>query len=84
MTSDELQADVHAILAAEKEPKIDWAMVEAMCLRAIERLNTEGQPEYPYDLVYHFLDDVDIRRKDPSYAAVQREPITTWLTAPNN
>ena len=82
MNFDELRVDVHAILAAEEQPQIDWAMVEAMCLRAIERLNTEGQPEYPYDVVYQFLDDVDIRQKDASYAAVQRERITAWLTAP--
>lgn len=84
MTSDELRADLHAIVAAEKQPHVDWATVEAMCLRTIDRLNTEEQPEYPYEVVYHFLDDADIRRKDASYAAVQRERIMRWLNAPNS
>lgn len=84
MTLDELRADLHAILLAEEQPHIDWAMVEAMCLRTIDRLNTEGQPEHPYDIVYHFLDDADVRKKDAGYATVQRERIMTWLTAPNS
>ncbi len=84
MTLDELRADLHAILAAEEQPYIDWAMVQAMCLRTIDRLNTEEQPEFPHEVVYHFLDDADIRQRDASYAIVQRERIMAWLTAPNN
>lgn len=84
MTLDELRAELHAILVAEEQSQIDWAKVEAMCLRVIRRLATEEQPDYPYSVVYHFLDDVDIRQKDSSYAAVQRERVRTWLTTPNS
>jgi hypothetical protein len=84
MTLDELRANLHAILAAEEQPHIEWAMVEAMCLRTIDQLNTEGQPQFPHEVVYHFLDDADIRQRDASYAKVQRERIAKWLTAPNS
>jgi hypothetical protein len=84
MTLDELRADLHAVLAAESQSNIDWAIVKAICLRTIGRLNTERQPQYPHDVVYHFLDDVDIRQKDASYAKVQRERLMSWLTAPNS
>ena len=84
MTLDELRGDLHAILAAEEQPNIDWPMVEVMCLRAIDRLNSEGQPEFPYEIVYHFLDDADIRQRDASYAEVQRERLMTWLRAANS
>jgi hypothetical protein len=84
MTLDELRADLHAILDAEQQPHIDWAIVESMCLRTIDRLNTEGQPEYPHEVVYHFLDDVDILQKDASFATAQRARIMTWLAAPHS
>lgn len=81
MTLDELQADLRAILAAEVQPLVDWVTVEALCLSTIERLNTEGQPDFPHDVVYHFLDDADIRQRDASYAKLQRERLVTWLAA---
>ncbi|MFZ4687797.1 MAG: hypothetical protein ACOYLS_01035 [Polymorphobacter sp.] len=84
MTLNELQANLRAILAAEEQPHIDWAMVEAMCLETIDRLNTEEPPAYPHDVVYHFLDDADIRQNDVRYATVQRKRIMTWLAAPNS
>jgi hypothetical protein len=81
MTFAELQAELCAILAAEELSRIDWEAVQKRCLQVIERLNVEAEPDYPHDLVYHFLDDVDIRQKDPLYAARQREQLGNWLAA---
>jgi hypothetical protein len=42
----------------------------------------EPAPDYPYDTVYHFLDDPDVRQKDEGYARVQRERLKAWLELP--
>jgi len=81
MTFAELQAELCAILAAEELSRIDWEAVQKRCLQVIERLKVEASPDYPHDLVYHFLDDVDVRQKDSLYAARQREQLGNWLTA---
>ena len=79
MTLDELRADLRAILAEEEQWPVDWPKVEFLCLRAIEQLITEPRPVYPHDAVYHFLDDPDIREKDPAYAENQRDKLRAWL-----
>lgn len=71
-----------AILALEEQPSVDWQEVEARCLIVVERLNTEAEPSYPYDVVYHFVEDADARQKSPRYARGQRERLREWLTAP--
>lgn len=81
MTGTELRASLTVILAAEEQPEVDWQEVESLCLQTLERLNTEPAPDYPYDTVYHFLDDPDVRQKDEGYARVQRERLRSWLDA---
>jgi hypothetical protein len=82
MTLDELRAELRLILTTEEQPQVDWPAVEARCLRMVERLATEPAPDYPYDTVFHFLDDPDVRQKDAQYADVQRKQLRDWLDAP--
>jgi hypothetical protein len=79
MTIDELRDDLRAILAAEEQSPPDWMQVETLCLRTIKRLATETEPSYPRDVVYHFLDDPDVRQKSATYGAGQRERLRHWL-----
>jgi len=79
MTLDELKSSLAAILAAEEQAHIDWTAVDSLCDQILRRLNCESAPDYPHDVVYHFLDDPDVRRKDASYAKVQRERLREWL-----
>jgi hypothetical protein len=81
MTGTELKASLRTILLAEEQSDTDWLAVEKQCLATLERLNTETAPAYPYDVVYHFLDDADVRQKDEAYARVQRDRLRTWLEA---
>jgi hypothetical protein len=82
MTGTELRANLRAILIAEEQRKVDWQTLENLCLETLGRLNTEAAPDYPYDTVYHFLDDPDVRQKDEQYARVQRERLKAWLELP--
>jgi len=84
MTLDELRIALRTVLVAEDTQEVDWALVEAFCLETIGRLNREGEPEYPHDVVYRFLDDADIRRQDADYAKIQRERLMAWLDTPNS
>ena len=79
MTREELRTELAAILALEEQSPTDWREVEARCLRTIERLNTEAKPSYQHEVVYHFLDDPDVRQKDDEYAVGQRERLRQWL-----
>ena len=79
MTLDELKSSLASILAAEEHAQIDWTTVDSLCDEVLRRLNCEPAPDYPLDVVYHFLDDPDVRRKDASYAQVQRERLKEWL-----
>ena len=79
MTIEELREGLTHVLAEEERPGTDWTAVEALCLALIARLNSGEEPEYPHDIVYHFLDDPDIRRKDAVYASRQRQRLREWL-----
>jgi len=79
MTLDELKSSLASILAAEEQAQINWTTVNSLCDEVVRRLNCEPAPDYPFDVVYHFLDDPDVRRKDASYAQVQRERLKEWL-----
>ena len=79
MALEELTAELEAILALEEQSPVEWDTVERLCLRTIKRLNTEAEPQYPHAVVYHFLDDADVRRKDPAYARMQRDRLREWL-----
>jgi hypothetical protein len=71
MEEAELRALVAEILAEEELPDPDWDRVEALCAALDERLMSEPDLRCP-DLINHFVDDPDIRRRDPDYAAWQR------------
>lgn len=80
MTLEELRTELERILSFEEQPNVDWEAVMARCLRTLERLNTEPEPPHPLDLVYHFLDDPDVRQKDRAYGEMQRQTLTRWLS----
>ena len=79
MTFEELTSQLKAILAEEGREEVRWPVVEAMCDDVVQRLNTEVEPSYPHDIVYHFLEDADARRKSPKYAESQRIRLVKWL-----
>ena len=79
MTIDELRSELRAILASEEQTPPDWQEVETRSHRVIERLATEDEPSYPHDIVYHYLDDPDVRRKSPRYGEGQRQRLREWL-----
>ena len=79
MTLDELKSDLRKILEEEEAEQIDWRSVEVQCEEVLRRLNTEPEPAYPYEIVYHFLDDTDVRQKSPEYAVVQKDRVRRWL-----
>jgi len=79
MTLEELKAELGAILLAEEATPVDWHRVEQMCLELIGKLASETEPNYPYEVVYHYLDDSDVRRKDAAYGKGQRIQLRRWL-----
>ncbi len=79
MTLEELKAELGAILLIEEATPVDWARVEQMCLELIGKLRSEIEPNYPYEVVYHYLDDADVRRKDAAYGRAQRIRLRRWL-----
>lgn len=79
MTLEELRAEVASILQLEQQRPTNWTEVEQRCLDVIRRLNIESEPPYPNDIVYHFLDDPDIRQTSPEYAAKQQQRLRRWL-----
>jgi hypothetical protein len=79
VTIEELKTDLRLILNEEQKEQIDWQTVDAHCDEVLRRLNTEPEPDYPYDIVYHFLDDADVRRKSHKYADAQRQRLREWL-----
>jgi hypothetical protein len=82
MTVEELRSALQTILDEEHRPNIDWPLVEDLCLGTIKRLVSEDPPpDYPYDVVFHFLDDPDVRQKNGRYAEVQRQRVNAWLLA---
>jgi hypothetical protein len=79
MTLDELKFNLKLILAEEDSVDVDWSKVESLCLDVLRRLNTQPEPEYPHDIVSHFLDDPDVRQKSSEYALMQRQRLRNWL-----
>jgi hypothetical protein len=79
VTDTQLRASLAAILEAEEQPLIDWQQVDALCDDVLRRITLEPVPDYPFDIVMHFLDDADVRRKDQGYATVQRDRLRAWL-----
>ena len=78
MTQEQLRDRVRALLDLESSPVVDWEAVEARCAELsvdIERMPTEEVP----DLLWHFVHDADIRRKDPGYGDWQRSELWVYV-----
>jgi hypothetical protein len=69
------------LLNLEEQPEIDWLVVAQLCDQTIRGLLVEPAPDYPHDVVFHFLDDADVRQKDGNYASVQRDRLRDWLNS---
>lgn len=81
MTLEELVGEVRDILNMEERANPDWASICERSLLTLGRLNSETEPEYPREVIYHYLDDVDVRQKSDGYANSQRERVHAWLEA---
>lgn len=79
VTLEELRAELGDILFFEEQSSVDWQAIETRCLQLVARLQNEPGPSYPHDVVYHFLDDPDIRQKDRAYGERQRDRLRRWL-----
>jgi hypothetical protein len=71
MTETEVRTALEQILSREAAPEVDWAKVEELCLALNRGLVENPQHDWP-PIVWSFVDDAPIRRKDPAYAAYQR------------
>ena len=78
MVSDELRAELRRIIALETTAEVDWPVVEERCLALVRDFVPLAWDE---EIVSHFLDDPDIRRKDWRYAEQQREQLIRYLNA---
>jgi hypothetical protein len=78
MHLDQLKAELATILSMEDAAHPEWARIEGRCLELNKRLMAEGRWTCP-EVVSHFLDDPDIRRKDRVYEARQRKMIRDWM-----
>lgn len=56
-----------------------FAEAETIALTRIKSINLAGLSVEP--LLYRFLDDLDIRRRDPQYAQFQTEAVLKFLDA---
>lgn len=80
MQSEQLKAELRAILRLEERPMPDWEDVKRRCLELNGWLLAEGPWTYPA-IVSQYLDDADIRSKDVRYGARQRHQLGQWLGA---
>jgi hypothetical protein len=72
----ELRSILAEILAAEDAS--DWAKVASLSLA----LTRQGASQICPNRIYHFIDDFDIRQRDPAYARRQREEVRSYLSQP--
>ena len=84
MTLNELKTQLRIILATEQAVPVDWATVERMSLDLLGKLATGDAPPHPHHVVYHYLDDPDVRRKDAAYGRHQRLRLQQWLEEGDN
>lgn len=75
MEADELRQRLAVILAAEEQEPPDWAEVERLSTKLLPQLHVGPTPE----IVYHYLDDADIRARDEEYAARQRRGVRRFV-----
>ena len=78
METDELRRRVGIILDAEEREPRDWTQVERLTDQLQQHLQADPDAECP-EIVYHYLDDADIRARDEVYAGQQREPVRRFV-----
>ena len=78
MHSEDLRRRVGAILAAEASEPPDWYEVDRLSDELLGQLIAEPDTACP-EIVSHYLDDADIRRKDESYACPQRQRVGRFV-----
>jgi len=67
------------ILKLESSARPPWDEIKTLSDRAIRHLNETGIYEDIPNQVYQFLEDYDVRRKDPEYASYQYELVGRYL-----
>jgi hypothetical protein len=75
MEMDELRSRLALILAVEENKRTDWFEVERLARELQGNLLIDATPE----VVHHYLDDGDIRRRDKAYAVRQREQVRRFV-----
>ncbi|MBB6123924.1 hypothetical protein [Sphingobium subterraneum] len=75
MELDELRRRLKIILAAEERELPDWSEVERLIRELQPQLHIDATPE----IVYHYLDDADIRVRDYAYALRQRRKVRRFV-----
>lgn len=76
----ELLQQVGAVLAAELSGELRGEALIKRCTEVAEELRraSTGEATVPHE-VWHFLHDADLRVRDPAYAKVQLERISSIL-----
>jgi hypothetical protein len=72
---DELRSRLAVILAVEEREPTDWIEVERLASELQKELPSEATPH----VVYHYLDDADIRSRDNEYGARQRQEVRRYV-----
>jgi hypothetical protein len=72
---DELRSCLAAILAVEETELADWSEVERLASQLQCELPIDATPE----AVHRYLDDADIRSRDNSYGAKQRQEVHRYI-----
>lgn len=76
-------AETRHIMRLEQKRDVDWDLVSAKCLGLVDFINENGISDRVPNRIYQFLDDVDIRMRDSSYAISQRNLVEIDLSASN-
>ncbi len=72
---DELRGRLATILAVEEAEPTDWSEVERLASQLQRELPIDATPE----AVHHYLNDADIRSRDTSYGAKQRQDVRRYV-----
>ena len=72
---------IRDVLFLEEQPHPNWDEIGDICNREISRLNETGLGGVVNGLPYQFLEDHDVRRKDPKYGEWQRAKVRDFLAS---
>ncbi|HEY0629355.1 MAG TPA: hypothetical protein VGD23_08505, partial [Sphingomicrobium sp.] len=78
MDDAELRQLLRAILDLEGADPVDWTRVQQLSADLDQRLAQASEYDPPH-LVFHYLDDSDIRQRDSAYAETQRAEIRRFV-----